>query len=119
MDVQVIEGTHRIVRASGEIDYSNVKAFQQALEDAVRATPQGIVIDLSGVVYIDSAGIQAFLIAYRHVYDAGGSLVIVTTHPNLKEMFAVISVDKLPRLMIRDCLEAAEEALTASVQYTV
>jgi anti-sigma B factor antagonist len=47
-----------VVTAVGEIDISNVEAFRDALGSAA---PDGgrFVVDLTGVEYLDSAGIQA------------------------------------------------------------
>ncbi|MEV6490934.1 STAS domain-containing protein [Actinoplanes sp. NPDC051633] len=49
-----------VLAATGEIDMSNVASFAAALADARhRAADGAFVIDLTGVEYIDSAGLAA------------------------------------------------------------
>jgi anti-anti-sigma factor len=45
--------------AEGEIDLSNIGVFTDALTTASAGTRQPITVDLSGVKYLDSAGINA------------------------------------------------------------
>jgi anti-sigma B factor antagonist len=46
-----------IVHLSGEIDLSNAQELQQELENALQGSPQ-VVIDLTGVAYLDSQGLR-------------------------------------------------------------
>lgn len=50
-----------VVRASGELDMSNIDAFSTALNDALGTAPQDdavLTIDLSSVDYLDSGAIN-------------------------------------------------------------
>ena len=112
MDVEVIQDSVRIIRASGEIDYGNVGSFKSAIDDAVRESPNGFVIDLSGVSYMDSAGVQAILSAYRGVRNADGSLALVVSHPNIIEILNIINADKFPGMYICNNLDSAMKMLS-------
>ena len=114
MESRAIQEKERIVRARGEIDLSNVDGFQAELEDAVRESPHGFVIDLSGVTYMDSAGVQAVLWAYRSVLDAGGRLALVITHPNVQEIFVIIGAERLPDFCICDNIESAVKSISTA-----
>jgi anti-anti-sigma factor len=58
-DVKVnIHGDIVIARLSGEVDLSNAPEMRMAITDATPNEARGGVLDLSGVDYIDSAGIQ-------------------------------------------------------------
>ena len=48
-----------ILAATGEIDMSNAAVFTSALSDARRSAGGPLVLDLTGVDYIDSAGLAA------------------------------------------------------------
>ena len=54
-----------VLRATGELDLSNVDAFRDALEDALTAKTDDatVTVDLSGISYLDSGAINA-LFAY-------------------------------------------------------
>ena len=47
-----------VARLTGEIDLSNAPSLERAMLDAVPNTATGMVVDLSGVSYLDSAGIR-------------------------------------------------------------
>lgn len=58
-DLSVVEEEAAVVaRLTGEIDLSNAPSLERAMLDAVPNTAAGMVVDLSGVSYLDSAGIR-------------------------------------------------------------
>ncbi|RZU53878.1 anti-anti-sigma factor [Krasilnikovia cinnamomea] len=58
-----------VLTATGEIDMSNADAFATALAGAHRdADGAPFVVDLTGVAYLDSAGLAALLPHVEHVH---------------------------------------------------
>jgi anti-sigma B factor antagonist len=57
LDIEEREGAV-VATISGEIDLSNAATLERAMLDAVPNTASGIVVDLSAVSYLDSAGIR-------------------------------------------------------------
>jgi anti-anti-sigma factor len=58
-DLSVEDGDGTVVaRITGEIDLSNAPSLERTMLDAVPNTAPGMVVDLSGVSYLDSAGIR-------------------------------------------------------------
>jgi stage II sporulation protein AA (anti-sigma F factor antagonist) len=55
-----LEGDGEVLtaRITGEIDLSNASELEETIVDAVPNTALGMVVDLSGVEYLDSAGIR-------------------------------------------------------------
>lgn len=55
-----LEGDGEVLtaRITGEIDLSNASQLEETIVDAVPNTALGMVVDLSGVEYLDSAGIR-------------------------------------------------------------
>ena len=47
-----------VARIAGEVDLSNAPSLERAMLDAVGNSVAGIVVDLSRVSYLDSAGIR-------------------------------------------------------------
>ena len=47
-----------VARVAGDLDLSNLHAVHIALLDATPNAALGLVIDLSGVVFLDSAGVE-------------------------------------------------------------
>lgn len=114
MDVWVVSNAQRVVGASGEIDLSNVDRLRAALDDAVRESPGGFVIDLSGAAYIDSAGLQVILNAYRQVHACGGKIAAVLVDGSVRDIMNIISIERFPGFIVRETIEAAEGALSAA-----
>ena len=74
-----------VLTATGEIDLSNVEPFSQALTTAVadadRADEHRLVVDLSGVEYLDSAAVNVLFPHAEHIR--------VIAHPFLVRIFDI------------------------------
>ena len=68
-----------IVRASGELDAITVDRLSDGLE-AAKSTSR-VVLDLSDVTYLSSAGVAALVIHTRRYAEHGGKLRIVAAQP--------------------------------------
>ncbi|HEX6009359.1 MAG TPA: STAS domain-containing protein [Actinomycetota bacterium] len=55
-----LEGDGEVLtaRITGEIDLSNASELEETIVDAVPNTALGMVVDLTGVEYLDSAGVR-------------------------------------------------------------
>lgn len=58
-----------LVVAKGEIDYSAARTLREALRNALALEEDSILVDLTGVRYMDSSGVYALLDAWR---EGGG-----------------------------------------------
>jgi anti-anti-sigma factor len=54
-------GSDLVVHIAGEIDISNAREVSSALEEAVPNGTPAIVVDLSQVTYLDSAGVKLLM----------------------------------------------------------
>jgi anti-anti-sigma factor len=74
-----------VLTATGEIDLSNVEPFSQALNTAVADADsggeRGLVVDLSGVEYLDSAAVYVLFPHAEHIR--------VIAHPFLVRIFDI------------------------------
>lgn len=64
----------QVFAAPEEIDLSTSEAFAQALARVDRVQP--LVVDCSGLRFIDSSGLRVLVLARKERADAGGSLVV-------------------------------------------
>jgi anti-anti-sigma factor len=88
-----------VARLSGELDLSNVRDVADALAQAVPAAALGLVVDMSSVSHIDSAGL-------RMVFDVRRRL-------GQRRQALVLAVPETAR--IRDVLELAAVEQTVGV----
>lgn len=61
---------------AGEVDLSNAAELDRAITDAVPNSAKGLVLDLSGLSYIDSSGIRLVLALAGSLRWRGQELVI-------------------------------------------
>ena len=67
----------RIARVRGEIDASNAWAFSRTLRESVSNQERRLVVDLSEVPFIDSAGIRVLFELRRRLENHGQELILV------------------------------------------
>ncbi len=58
-----------VARISGEVDGSNAVALGRALGERLPSSAHGLVLDLSAVAYLDSAGIELLFALARRLGD--------------------------------------------------
>ncbi|WP_229070338.1 STAS domain-containing protein [Actinoplanes sp. DH11] len=64
----------RVLAAAGEIDMSNAEAFAAALADAVGSAGQ-LLVDLTAVEYLDSAGLSTLFRHAEHIEVVTGPIL--------------------------------------------
>jgi anti-sigma B factor antagonist len=94
----------RIFRLEGPLTLRNLFAFQAALR--VEPQPRTTVIDLSGVPYMDSAGMGALINYYVHCQKEGAVLVVAGVSSRVMELFKLTRVDSV--IPLRDSLAGSE-----------
>lgn len=63
----VMLGEYAVARLQGEIDLSNAVDLGEELRDAVPGTVAGLILDLEGVQYVDSAGVRMLFEVVRQM----------------------------------------------------
>ena len=98
----------RILKLSGPLTIQTLFDFQQIVRDE---TTKPIIVDVSGVAYMDSAGLGCVVSAFTSCQRNGRSFGITGIGDRIKTLFAVTHVDGL--LPCFDTLEAAEASVKA------
>jgi len=63
------------ITLSGEIDHHGARAIMGELEDAVAdLVPRELILDLSGISFMDSSGIAVLLRTHRNMRQLGGTM---------------------------------------------
>lgn len=65
-----------VVVVSGEVDLATVPAFEAAIAEALEHKPQALIVDLSGVDFLASAGLQSLVAAHGSVSKAAEFAVV-------------------------------------------
>lgn len=65
-----------LVTAAGELDASTVAKLDEAIDAAIGGTERHVVVDLSGITFVDSTGITALIGALRRLNRARRRLAL-------------------------------------------
>jgi len=95
-----------IVEVLGDIDLNRSQAFQQALLSLLDESPQRVVIDLSGVPYMDSSGVASLVKLLSRARKAGLGLSLVGLQDRVRSVFEITRLDS-----VFDIRATQEEAL--------
>lgn len=84
-----------LISLDGELDHYSAPRFAWALDTATPPAGEGIVLDLSGLGFLDSSGLAAILALYHRMDQAGAGFAIVSSRPQITRMFAVTAIDQV------------------------
>lgn len=96
---------HRVLQLSGPILISNLFDLQNRVRSS---TARHLILDLTSVPYVDSAGIGALVGAYVNHQKEGRSLALVGVNERVRNALKVTHVDSFFRFF--DSVPAAEGA---------
>ena len=82
-------GGHVVVALHGELDLVDAQAVADAL-GAVAAREPWIIVDLSGLEFIDVSGIAALSRGRRHARGAGGDLLLAAPQQRVQRVLAIL-----------------------------
>jgi len=97
-----------VVAAVGEVDLFTAPGLDAELTRVVTGGATAVVVDLSGVDFLDSTGLSVIVKALKRVREAGGSLSVVVTSERVAKVFRITGLDQI--LPVHPSLAAALEA---------
>ncbi len=106
IEVEQADG-YMLCRPVGELDAYTVTEFREAL-GSVAAAPR-LLIDLSSVPFMDSAGLGALIGGIRRAREAGGEVAVACARPTLTRLLHTTGFDRI--VPVTETLEGAAAAL--------
>jgi anti-anti-sigma factor len=107
------DGDVLIACPAGRIDTTNYNDFKTALNGNLDETKaKHLVIDLTALEYVSSAGFREFFLAGRRMSRDGGTLSVCSFQPQVKELFEIAQF--MTAYAVHDTREAAVAAARAS-----
>jgi anti-sigma B factor antagonist len=95
------EGTQRIV-LTGELDVSTVPAFNKRMSELRHQGFHSMVLDLSGVSFMDSTGLSAILVSEMHARMRGQRFKVIEGPRHVNELFRLTGVDNFLEIVRPD-----------------
>jgi anti-sigma B factor antagonist len=111
LEIQVESSTDYVIcRPVGELDAYTVGQFREQLADL--ATSPRLLIDLSSVPFMDSAGLGALIGGIRRAREAGGDVAVACSRPTLTRLLHTTGFDRI--VPVTETVEAAASALATA-----
>lgn len=96
IDLKHEDGT-LTARLSGELDHHTAGEMREKIDTAaLSGRCRRLILDFSGISFMDSSGIGLILGRYRLVQTIGGQLTVQGASPRLERMIRLAGLDKLP-----------------------
>ncbi|HTE19739.1 MAG TPA: STAS domain-containing protein [Armatimonadota bacterium] len=108
IDVHQVSGIP-VLKVTGEIDIYTAPMFKQAVVNMVTEGSKNVIIDLSGVTFMDSSGFGTLLGATRRLRPSGGGLHLAAPNSTIQRMLRLTRLDSIMR--IYDTIEEAARAV--------
>jgi anti-sigma B factor antagonist len=86
-----------ILRVSGYVDTTTSPDLERRLQALLREKRYHIVVDLSSVEYISSAGWGIFISEIREIRENGGDLKLAGMIPDVREVFDLLEFENILR----------------------
>jgi anti-sigma B factor antagonist len=98
VDLQVStreESGRTVVAATGEVDVYTAPTLDDELTRATAAGVTSLVVDLSGVDFLDSTGLSVLVKALERVRERDGRLDVVVTAERVAKVFRITGLDEM------------------------
>lgn len=90
------QGNILITALSGELDHNSAEEVRVKIDDRIdRDNIEKVVLDFSGVIFMDSSGIGAVLGRYKKLSNKSGSLCIAAPNKNVNRIFELAGLYKV------------------------
>jgi anti-sigma B factor antagonist len=84
-----------IVEPRGQADIHTAPALREALSEAIESGGKVVVVDLSGVTFVDSMTLGVLLGAVKRLRQRGGELRIIVDDPHVRRVFEITLLDRV------------------------
>lgn len=84
----------RVVHVGGELDLASAPQLSAALSEEARSSSSPVILDMSGVTFIDSSALRALVLAGRELGEAGRKLQIGPRSEMVARVLSMTSLDQ-------------------------
>lgn len=103
-------GNILVVAATGELDHHTASALKGSIQEELdKGAVRHIVLDFSGLSFMDSSGLGVLLGRYKVLAKWQGSIIAFGLQPPVEKLFLMTGLNKL--IPIREDLDSCLKAL--------
>ena len=103
-----IETSGQVVTAfiEGDIDHHTAKAIREQIDREIELNiPTLLILDFSGVTFMDSSGIGLVMGRYRILAKSGGELSVIGCSPSIYKVMKLSGLERLCKITERSNLK--------------
>jgi anti-anti-sigma factor len=97
LKVRVEEGRSetKTLLLEGRLDHESVHGFDEQLDAVLASAAKVVVLDLTGLEYITSAGLRSIFRAQKVMHARGGKAVLLNPQPPVQKVLDIVRVAEL------------------------
>ena len=88
------------MKLRGDLDHHGAKGLFSELEHALEIhLPTTLILDFSGVTFMDSAGIAVAVRAWQRMRESGGTVILKNVAPQPRKVFQAAGVGRMMNIL--------------------
>lgn len=98
MNLKLDKSLHQgvdVISISGEVDLYTASALKEMIYEVLDTGVSNIILDMTGLDFMDSSGLGVLVGTLKRVRSAGGSLWLICDRDNLLKIFRLTGLDKV------------------------
>ncbi|HUU75635.1 MAG TPA: STAS domain-containing protein [Methanoregulaceae archaeon] len=88
-------GNVTVVSLMGRMDASSSPEAEAGMSRLISSGSRRVVVDMSGLDYISSAGLRVMLASLKKLRNDGGQLVLVGLKPEIRKIFEIAGFHRI------------------------
>jgi anti-sigma B factor antagonist len=105
------DGGESVCTAVGDLDASTAWQLRQVMAEL--ASTSLVLLNMSGVTFVDSAGLGALVGGIRRTREFGGDVAVVCSRPVINRLLRTTGLDRI--VIIADTVDEARQALESDI----
>ena len=87
-----------VIAVAGELDMYTVTPLREQLEEVLDGGGRNVLVDLTGVSFLESTTVGVLLDAARRLRSTSGHLVLVADDPRVLRVFGIAGLERVLRV---------------------
>ncbi len=101
----------QILELSGRLNFQARQVYLQGVKQAKISSPRHVIMNLTEVSYIDSAGLGLLALSHKKLTKLGIQISLINPQPSVKQLIELTNLNTM--LPIYDSVEAASQSFKA------
>jgi anti-sigma B factor antagonist len=90
-----LDAGRHLVTVEGALDLHTASQLADVLQPLLLTGGQSVLVDLSGVAFLDSTGLTCLIAAYRTARSTGARLALIAPGERVRRMLALTGTDRV------------------------